>query len=82
MATLLFFGKLADIAGAEHVFDVQDHDLTLEALCARLSAQSEAFAAALRERGVRIAVDQVFAHGATAIKPSSEIAFMPPMSGG
>jgi molybdopterin converting factor subunit 1 len=82
MATLLFFGKLRDIAGPSRTIALGDETRTLDALRARLSAETPELAAALNAPTLRIAVDQGFASGDAPISDQSEIAFMPPMSGG
>jgi len=82
MARLLFFGKLRDIAGAARTIQIGADTRTLAALRARLCAEIPQLAPALQDASVRAAIDQVFADDAAAIDDSSEIAFMPPMSGG
>jgi len=78
MAKVLLFGKLADVAGWR--------SRTVEAgsiaeLTALLSADAS-LAEALAGKGVQVAVDQVLVRGDAVIGPSSEVAYLPPMSGG
>lgn len=77
MAKVLLFGPLRDLAGwREREFDgVSD----LAALMARLDPE---LAAAVTGPGVQIAVDKTIVRGTAFLNPRSEVAFLPPMSGG
>ncbi len=78
MARVLLFGKLADVAGwRERVVEAA----TLSEVTALLSADPH-LGAALSGQGVQVAVDQVLVRGDAPISPSSEVAYLPPMSGG
>jgi molybdopterin synthase sulfur carrier subunit len=48
----------------------------------RLAQADPALAEALDGPGVQVAVDQALVRGEAALSPSSEVAFLPPMSGG
>jgi molybdopterin synthase sulfur carrier subunit len=77
MAKVLLFGPLRDLAGwRERDFDgVAD----LTALMAQLDPE---LAAALTGPGVQVAVDKAIVRGGALLGPRSEVAFLPPMSGG
>ena len=79
MARVLMFGRLADLAGwRERVVAAP----SLDALTAALAAGDPALGDALRAPGVQVAVDQQLVRGDVAIDDGSEVAFLPPMSGG
>ncbi len=77
MAKVLLFGPLRDLAGwREREFDgVAD----LKALMAQLGPE---LAEALAGPGVQVAVDKTIVRGDALLGPRSEVAFLPPMSGG
>ncbi len=77
MAKVLLFGPLRDLAGwREREFDgVAD----LKALMAQLDPE---LAEALAGPGVQVAVDKTIVRGDALLGPRSEVAFLPPMSGG
>jgi len=76
MAKILLFGRLADLAGwREQIIDAP----TLAALKARLAADLDD---ALDAPGVNVAVDLTIVRGDAALGAGSEVAFLPPMSGG
>ena len=77
MAKVLLFGPLRDLAGwREREFDgVAD----LKALMAQLDTE---LAEALAGPGVQVAVDKTIVRGDALLGPRSEVAFLPPMSGG
>lgn len=80
MARVLLFGRLADLAGwrerdAPDASDLRGLKMWLAGLDASLGA-------ALDGPGVQVAVDRALVRGEAAIGPRSEVAFMPPMSGG
>lgn len=79
MARVLLFGPLRDLAGWRER-DVEAG--SLKELRAVLTAEDPALGAALDGKGVQIAVDQVVVRGDTRLAASSEVAFLPPMSGG
>ena len=79
MARVLLFGALSDLAGWR--------EMSLEAasvsdLRRLLAAADLALGEALDGPGVQVAVDQVIVRHDTALTPASEVAFLPPMSGG
>jgi molybdopterin synthase sulfur carrier subunit len=79
MARVLMFGKLADLAGwRERVVAAG----SLAALTAVLSAEDVALAEALAAPGVQVALDQQLIRGDATIHEGSEVAYLPPMSGG
>ena len=79
MARVLMFGRLADVAGwRERVVAAP----SLDALTAALTAEDPALGEALRAPGVKAAVDQQLVTGDVALDDGSEVAFLPPMSGG
>lgn len=79
MARVLLFGPLRDLAGWRER-DVAGE--TLSGLRATLSAEDAELGAALDGPGVQVAVDQALVRGDASLSPSSEVAFLPPMSGG
>ena len=79
MARVLLFGRLADVAGwRDRVIEAS----SLSALKARLAGEDEGLAEALKGRGVQVALDQVIVRGDAALMATTEVAFLPPMSGG
>jgi molybdopterin synthase sulfur carrier subunit len=78
MARVLLFGRLADIAGWR---EREVEGASLADLRAILSADV-ALAEALSGKGVQVAVDKVIVRGEAVLTATSEVAFMPPMSGG
>lgn len=78
MARVLLFGRLADVAGwrersveGESLADIR---ATL--------AEEAGLAEALAGPGVQVAVDKAIVRGEAVLTAASEVAFMPPMSGG
>ncbi|MDG2521599.1 MoaD/ThiS family protein [Caulobacter segnis] len=81
MMRVLLFGRLADVAGwRERVLDVPP--VALSALRAELAREDSALGEALAGPGVQAAVDQVLVRGEAILDGASEVAFLPPMSGG
>lgn len=78
MARVLLFGRLADVAGWREA-DIPGE--TLAALREELG-KDEDLGLALAGKGVQVAVDKVIVRGEAALTAASEVAFMPPMSGG
>lgn len=76
MAKVLLFGRLADLAGWR--------EKTIEA--ASLTALRAAFdpdlAQALAGPSVQVAIDKALVRGDAPLTAASEVAFLPPMSGG
>lgn len=78
MARVLLFGRFADIAGwREKTLEAA----TLSELRAALSADP-VLAEALAGPSVQVAVDKTLVRTDVALTGASEVAFLPPMSGG
>lgn len=79
MARVLLFGRLADQAGwRDRSIEAGD----LSALRAVLSADDPELGEALIAPGVQVAVDKAIVRGEAALTAATEVAFLPPMSGG
>lgn len=79
---VLFFGRLADAAGARERTAPDDLS-TLAALRAWLETNDPLLGEALRAKGVRVARNKAIAHDESMpLSAGDEIAFMPPLSGG
>ena len=79
MAKVLLFGRLSDVAGWRE----RDVDSpSISSLRALLGAQDAQLAEALDAPGVQVALDQAIVRGDAVIGARSEVAFLPPMSGG
>ena len=79
MARVLLFGPLRDLAGWRER-DVEAASVAeLRVLLAREDAR---LGAALTGPGVQVAVDQAIVRGDLVLGARSEVAFLPPMSGG
>ena len=79
MARVLLFGALSDLAGWR--------EKTLEAMSVsdlrrQLAATDAPLGEALDGPGVQVAVDQAIVRHDAALSAGSEVAFLPPMSGG
>lgn len=79
MATVLLFGRLADVAGWRERKVEAD---SLSALRATLTAADALLGEALAGPGVQAAVDKTLLRGDAPLTAASEVAFLPPMSGG
>ena len=79
MARVLLFGRLSDVAGWR---ERQIDSPFLSALRTRLSADDAALGEALAGKGVQVALDQVIVRGDAPLNAATEVAFLPPMSGG
>ncbi|MGZ3375767.1 MAG: MoaD/ThiS family protein [Phenylobacterium sp.] len=79
MARVLLFGRLSDVAGWR---DRQVDSPFLSALRSKLSDEDAALGEALAGRGVQVALDQVIVRGDAPLNAGTEVAFLPPMSGG
>jgi len=80
MAKVLLFGRLSDVAGWRER-EVADA-LSISALRARLAEEDERLGEALAAPGVQVALDQALVRGDRPIGAHTEVAFLPPMSGG
>jgi len=79
MARVLLFGPLRDLAGWRE----RDAEASsIAALKALLCAEDERLGEALTAPGVQVALDQAIVRGDAALTAGSEVAFLPPMSGG
>jgi molybdopterin synthase sulfur carrier subunit len=79
VARVLLFGRLSDIAG----WRSRDIDsASIDTLRDLLSGEDAALADALAAPGVQIALDQAIIRGDATLSARSEVAFLPPMSGG
>ena len=79
MAKVLLFGRLSDVAGW------RSRELeanSIAALTALLSGEDADLAEALARPGVQVALDQEIVRGDAALTAGSEVAYLPPMSGG
>ena len=79
MARVLLFGPLRDVAGWRER-DAEAASIT--ALKALLRAEDARLGEALAAPGVQVALDQAIVRGDAALGPRSEVAFLPPISGG
>ncbi len=79
MARVLLFGRLGDIAGWREKAVAAE---TLDDLKRRLGMSDARLGEALRAPGVQSAVDRLVVRADVALELDSEVAFMPPMSGG
>ncbi|MDP3489936.1 MAG: MoaD/ThiS family protein [Phenylobacterium sp.] len=81
MARVLLFGRLSDIAGWREK-TLHPSPMRLSDLRAQLAAEDAALGEALAAPGVQVALDQVLVRGDATLSTRSEVAFLPPMSGG
>lgn len=79
MAKVLLFGRLGDLAGWR---ERELESPFLSALKARLAEENEGLGEALSGPGVQVALDQVIVRGDAPLNAATEVAFLPPMSGG
>ena len=83
MANLLFFGKLADLAGArERDWPMDGDTISMRQLVATIEAENPNFGGALSGASVRYVVNETMAGIESVISDEDEIAFLPPVSGG
>ena len=79
MARVLLFGRLSDVAGWR---EREIESPFLSALKARLTTDDPNLGEALGGPGVQVALDQVIVRGDAPLNARTEVAFLPPMSGG
>ncbi|AYV46049.1 molybdopterin synthase sulfur carrier subunit [Caulobacter flavus] len=79
MARVLLFGRLADQAGWR---EREVEAGSLAALRASIANDDAALAEALEGPGVQVAVDKALVRGEAVLAAATEVAFLPPMSGG
>ncbi len=79
MARVLLFGRLADQAGwRDRAFEAT----SLAALRDLIAQDDPDLAEALSGPGVQVAVDKTLVRGEAILTAATEVAFLPPMSGG
>ena len=79
MARVLLFGRLTDLAGwRERVVEAT----SLAELRDLLRADDAELGEALAGPGVQVAVDKAIVRGEAILAAATEVAFLPPMSGG
>jgi molybdopterin synthase sulfur carrier subunit len=76
MARVLLFGRLADQAGW------RDRAVEAGDLATLRDILSTELGDALTAPGVQVAVDKAIVRGEAALTAATEVAFLPPMSGG
>lgn len=81
MARVLLFGPLRDLAGWRER-DLSPSPATIVELKRRLAAEDARLGEALSGPGVQVSLDQQIVRGDAALSDRSEVAFLPPMSGG
>ncbi len=79
MARVLLFGRLSDVAGWR-LREIESPFLST--LLTKLAVEDAALGEALAGPGVQVALDQVIVRGDAPLNAETEIAFLPPMSGG
>jgi molybdopterin synthase sulfur carrier subunit len=79
VARVLLFGRLSDLAGWR---EREVESPFLSALKARLADEDAGLGEALAGPGVQVALDQVIVRGDAPLNAATEVAFLPPMSGG
>lgn len=79
MARVLLFGPLRDLAGWR---EKRIEAGSVSALRIRLAEEDAELGEAIGGPGVQVAVDQALVRGDAALSEASEVAFLPPMSGG
>ena len=79
MARVLLFGRLSDLAGWR---EREIESPFLSTLRAALADEDAALGEALGGPGVQVALDQVIVRGDAPLSAKTEVAFLPPMSGG
>jgi molybdopterin synthase sulfur carrier subunit len=79
VARVLLFGRLSDVAGWR---ERELESPSIASLRARLASDDAALGEALAAPGVQVALDQAIVRGDAALSAGSEVAFLPPMSGG
>jgi sulfur-carrier protein len=79
MARVLLFGRFSDLAGWR---DREIESPFLSVLRSKLAAEDAALGEALAGPGVQVALDQIIVRGDAPLNARTEVAFLPPMSGG
>ena len=81
MIRVLLFGRLRDVAGWRETV-IEPAPAKLSALKRQIAQRWPELADALAGPGVQAAVNRALVRGDAALSAGSEVAFMPPMSGG
>lgn len=81
MARVLLFGPLRDLAGWRER-DIEPSPASIGGLCSLLASEDAELGEALVAPGVQVALDQAIVRHDAALCAGSEVAFLPPMSGG
>lgn len=79
MARVLLFGALADLAGWR---EREVEAAAISGLRLRLGEEDAALGEALGRPGVQVALDKALIRGDAPLGLRTEVAFLPPMSGG
>lgn len=83
MARLLFFGKLADLAGGRAREEgLPQQTMTVKDLIHTISEKDEQLGSALSAPSTKVIVNEVVVDLMAPITDADEIAFLPPVSGG
>jgi len=81
MTRVLLFGRLSDIAGWRERA-IEPEPASLSVLHQTIATLDPILGEALTGPGVQAAVNRILVRGDVALDRGSEVAFMPPMSGG
>ncbi|WP_373487352.1 MoaD/ThiS family protein [Blastomonas sp.] len=82
MATLLFFGRLGDLAGGVERALGLSTALSVADVIGIIEQSDRLLASALAEERVRYAINGTIVDGEALIEDEDELAFLPPVSGG
>ena len=83
MVSVAFYGRLADAAWREpRALDLPSEITTIGALRSWLPSIAPALAEQLAPATVRAAIGDTLVGEGAALSPTSEVAFLPPVSGG
>jgi len=84
MTRILFFGRTRDAAGCgEMDCEIPTTVESVADLRAWIASSDPALGTVIAAKNIRVAADQcICAHEGASIRGASEIAFMPPLSGG
>lgn len=78
---ILFFGRLREIAGVGRL-DIEPVPTNVAAAIEALGADRDGLRSALTHPSVRVVADHVYVDTQTSLDGVSELAFLPPVSGG
>lgn len=83
MITVLFFARVRDQVGCNELeVQLPEAISDIGAFTDFIMSQGEAFAAALSDPNVLVAVNQEMASSQTTVEDGDEIAYFPPVTGG